>query len=240
MRLIFAACLVLSVASPVLADPINQFVESAKPQRAPLQTHWECVPIARALSGIQIFGNASTWWDQADGRFERGHAPKRGAVLTFKPYGSMRLGHVATVSRIVDDRTILVTHSNWSLINGRRGQIERNVKVIDVSPENDWTSVRVWYAPLADLGGTVWPVHGFIYPGAKAPMVLPEGAGAAAVMKDIIKRKIDSVPQAGLPARPSSAQAGERPTASKALPPEKTFKPTGRLDYLEKLLPKLK
>ncbi len=134
----------------------------------PNSSHLECVPVARAISGIQIMGNANTWWGQAEGRYSRGHEPRKGAVMTFIPHGAMKLGHVAAVSRVVDDRTVLVTHSNWSLINGRRGQIERNVKVIDVSERGDWSAVRVWYAPIQDLGTTIWPVHGFIYPGGNA------------------------------------------------------------------------
>jgi surface antigen len=126
--------------------------------------HVECVPIARQVSGIAIYGDALTWWDQAERRFARGNAPRKGAVLAFKPHGAMLLGHVAAVSKIVDHRTILVTHANWSMIDGRRGQIERNVRVVDVSDEGDWSRVRVWYAPLGDLGTTAWPVHGFIYP----------------------------------------------------------------------------
>jgi hypothetical protein len=75
----------------------------------------------------------------------------------------MELGHVAAVSRIIDSRTVLLRHANWSPINGRRGQIEKDVRAVDVSPENDWSEVRVWYAPIADLGTTRWPVNGFIY-----------------------------------------------------------------------------
>lgn len=127
------------------------------------------MPIARAQSGIAIYGDAHTWWGQADGRYSRGNMPKKGAVLAFKPHGAMTLGHVAAVSKIIDDRTILVTHANWSLINGRRGQVERDVRMIDVSEAGDWSQVRVWYAPLADLGTTHWPVHGFIYPGRATP-----------------------------------------------------------------------
>ena len=141
--------------------------------------HYECVPVARSLSGIQIRGDAHTWWGQAEGHYRRGDAPKRGAVLAFKPHGAMRLGHVAAVSRVIDDRTILVTHSNWSPINGARGQIDRDVKVVDVSDEGDWSEVRVWFAPSQALGTGVWPVHGFIYPDGKAPMQLPGAAVGA-------------------------------------------------------------
>ncbi len=43
------------------------------------------------------------------------------------------------------------------------GSIEDDVRAVDVSPDNDWSEVRVWYAPIQDLGGTHWPVTGFIY-----------------------------------------------------------------------------
>lgn len=125
----------------------------------------QCVPFARAVSGVEIRGDAHTWWDQAAGHYDRGNRPKIGAVLAFKPYGSMRLGHVAAVRKIIDDRNILVSHANWSLIEGTRGHIENNVRVVDVSEAGDWSEVRVWFDALGDLGTTHWPVHGFIYPG---------------------------------------------------------------------------
>ena len=123
----------------------------------------QCVPYARRVSGIQIYGDAHTWWDQAAGRYARGNKPRIGAVLALRPSGNMRLGHVAAVSRVVDSRTILLRHSNWSPIDGRRGQIEDNVRATDVSPENDWSQVRVWFAPIQGLGTTHWPARGFIY-----------------------------------------------------------------------------
>lgn len=128
-----------------------------------LAPYLQCVPYARERSGVQIFGDARTWWNQAAGRYKRGNTPRPGAVMTFRPTGSMVLGHVAAVSKVIDSRTVLLDHANWSPINGRRGQIERGVQAIDVSPANDWTQVRVWYAPLGDLGTTAWPVEGFIY-----------------------------------------------------------------------------
>jgi len=143
--------------------------------------YWQCAPFARLASGIQIFGNAETWWDQADGRYERGTAPVAGAVLAFKATGRMRYGHVATVTEVVDARTIRITHANWSPINGSRGQVEADVEVVDVSAANDWSEVRVWYAPLADLGTGTHPTHGFIYPDAQALELaaLRPGDGAA-------------------------------------------------------------
>lgn len=148
---------------------------------APAQAQYlQCAPFARHFSGIQLFGNAAGWWNQATGKYERGAAPKVGSVLVFKASGAMRVGHVATVSRVVDDREIRVTHANWSLIGGRRGQIERDVTVLDVSPDNDWSKVKVWYAPLRGLGTRAYPVYGFIYSG-KAPMQMAAADTAAAV-----------------------------------------------------------
>ena len=123
----------------------------------------QCVPYAREISGIEIRGNALTWWGQAAGRYARGATPQVGAVMAFKPTRAMRIGHVAMVSQIVSDREVLISHSNWSRINGRRGQIENNVRAVDVSEAGDWSKVRVWYAPLGGLGTSSYPLYGFIY-----------------------------------------------------------------------------
>ncbi len=122
----------------------------------------QCVPFARQVSGIDIRGNAKTWWGQAEGRYDRGQSPREGAVLAMPGSGRMRLGHVAMVSKIVSDREILLTHANWS----HRGGIERNVRAIDVSDKGDWSRVRIWYAGNGDLGTSSYPVSGFIYPGS--------------------------------------------------------------------------
>ena len=42
---------------------------------------WQCVTFARAHSGVEIRGNAHTWWDQAAGRYVRSSRPEVGAVL---------------------------------------------------------------------------------------------------------------------------------------------------------------
>ncbi|MBB3349147.1 MULTISPECIES: CHAP domain-containing protein [unclassified Sphingomonas] len=132
---------------------------------APAQARYlQCVPFAREVSGIEIRGNANTWWGQAAGRYERGHVPVEGAVMAFKATRGMPIGHVAMVSRVVSDREVLLTHANWS----RRGGIERDVRAIDVSPAGDWSAVRVWYAGNGDLGTSSYPLAGFIYPD-KAP-----------------------------------------------------------------------
>jgi hypothetical protein len=73
----------------------------------------------------------------------------------------MPSGHVGVVREIVDARTILIDHANWG---GREGRAEYGVPVRDVSPANDWSEVRVWYAPIQRLGTRHNPVSGFIYP----------------------------------------------------------------------------
>ena len=80
----------------------------------------------------------------------------------------MRLGHVAVVSQVLTDRVVQITHANWSRIGGARGQIERDVTVIDVSPAGDWSRVKVWYDPVRDIGSSTYPTYGFIYPDAQA------------------------------------------------------------------------
>lgn len=145
------------------AEPDTALSASDGPPTSGGLPYVQCVPYARLVSGIRIYGDAHTWWEQAAGRYARGMRPKVNAVMTFQPHGAMQLGHVAVVSRILDSRTVLLRHANWSLIGGRRGQLEDNVRAVDVSANNDWSEVRVWYAPLGDLGTTRWPLSGFIY-----------------------------------------------------------------------------
>lgn len=134
------------------------------PAQASASRYLQCVPFARDASGIDIRGNAKTWWSQAAGRYERGNVPREGSVLTLPGSGHMRLGHVAMVSKVVNAREILLTHANWS----RRGGIERNVRAVDVSDSGDWSRVKIWFARTGDLGTTSYPAYGFIYANAPA------------------------------------------------------------------------
>lgn len=118
----------------------------------------QCVPYAREKSGIGLVGNAVTWWAKAAGTYERGSRPEVGAVLNFRATGRMKLGHVAVVSQVIDSRNVQIDHANWS----SRGAISRNISVIDVSPNNDWSAVRVALAQGNDYG-SVYPTYGFIY-----------------------------------------------------------------------------
>lgn len=166
MRGFSALCVGLSALTGLLSSPAQAYIFPIFVDVKPRQVGIQCVPYARRLTGIRIFGDAWTWWDQAEGRYARGTRPRIGAIMALKPYGPMQLGHVAMVSQILDDRTVLLRHANWSPINGVRGQIEDNVRAVDVSPGNDWSAVRVWFAPLQNLGTTHWPVQGFIYKSA--------------------------------------------------------------------------
>lgn len=159
----FAACL-MTAAAMLVSTP------------AAASNYLQCVPFARAESGVDIRGNAKTWWAQAAGQYERGQEPRRGAVMAFAGTRGMPMGHVAVVKKVLNDREILIDHANWSPINGRRGQIERNVRVRDVSDAGDWSLVRVWYAPIGDLGLRANPVQGFIYSGS-APEAAPTTPG---------------------------------------------------------------
>jgi len=141
----------------------------------PAQARLQCVPYARAESGIDIHGNAKTWWAQADGRYARGQEPKVGAVLNFRPTGAMPQGHVAVVSKIIDARTIELDHANWS----RPGMIEHDALAVDVSEKGDWSVVRVWYAPSGSLGERENPTFGFIYGDAETAPVLAQGSGGS-------------------------------------------------------------
>jgi surface antigen len=129
---------------------------------------WQCAPFARFFSNIKIFGDAWTWWEQATGKYAKGFTPNSGAVLVFKPYGAMSRGHVAVVTQVLTDRIVQVTHANWSPLAGKRGQVEQDVTVVDVSANGDWSQVKVWYDPSGDLGRTVYPTYGFIYGAADA------------------------------------------------------------------------
>lgn len=171
---------------------------SLSPMGASADDYWQCVPFARLMSGIQLFGDAHTWWQQAIGKYQTGFTPKAGAVLCFKPTGRMRLGHVAVVSQVLTDRIIQITHANWSIIEGERGQVEQNVTVIDVSPAGDWSEVKVWYDPSRGLGSTTYPTYGFIYQDA--------AASKFAVAQDVaVKMAQDAANQVVAAVRPGSS-----------------------------------
>ena len=189
-------CLTAICVSAALASGVG-FAPSANAQGL------QCAQFARLFTGIQIFGNAATWWGQAMGRYARGFTPESGSVLVFRASGIMRDGHVAVVSHVLTDRIIQVTHANWSVISGHRGQVEKDVTVVDVSPDGDWSQVKVWYDPSHNLGNTVYPTYGFIYQAANR---------AAAVASQIAQAATAHVTAARAAAAPIS-MASAVPTA---------------------------
>ncbi|MGR3378536.1 CHAP domain-containing protein [Salipiger abyssi] len=116
-----------------------------------------CVPFARNASGIQIRGNAETWWGKAQGLYDRGAKPVVGAVMAFASTRGMPMGHVAVVSDVVSEREIRVDHANWT-----RNEVSLGMSIKDVSARNDWSAVRVESNPGAY--GQTYPISGFIYP----------------------------------------------------------------------------
>ena len=146
-------------AHPDLIQPglnpnfVAKAVGNAKAKRAKGQKVW-CVPFARDASGVEIKGNAGTWWDQAKGKFARGHAPVEGAVMAFSSTRKLPKGHVAVVSEVVSDREILIDHANW-----KPSQISLGMTVVDVSTKNDWSVVKV--ASAGDPVGHPYQIDGF-------------------------------------------------------------------------------
>ncbi len=178
---------------------------------AQAQDYWQCAYFARLFSGIEIFGDAWTWWQKANGKYAKGQTPQAGAVLVFRPQGAMRLGHVSVVSQVLTERVIQVTHANWSRIGGTRGQIEKNVTVVDVSPQGDWSKVKVWYDSLKDLGTSSYATHGFVYstPAQQAPTAVRGAAmtvaqNAASQMTQAIR------PNAGAPMQVIARESTDR------------------------------
>ncbi len=143
-------------------------VEAATPQ--------ECASYARERSGIALYGDAYTWWDQAEGHYAHTSAPQPGAILVLTGYAGPKHGHLAVVTRVVSPREIRVDHANW--LND--GNIYLNTPVIDVSADNDWSAVRVWNTRDGHLGGNTYPVQGFIVPSSAPAHEITEAAGTSA------------------------------------------------------------
>jgi surface antigen len=148
-------------------------------------TPYTCVPYARQVSGLRLSGDAWQWWGAARGRYAQASRPETGGVLVFSRTGRLPQGHLAVVSAVSSPRRILVTQANWLPY-----RITSNQPVLDVSPGNDWSAVRVWWPPASGWGMTVYPTKGFILPqppgaspqpvyGETAPMVMETRPPAA-------------------------------------------------------------
>ncbi|HVZ98821.1 MAG TPA: CHAP domain-containing protein [Caulobacterales bacterium] len=128
------------------------------PVMADRRAHLQCVPFARREAGIEIYGDANTWWAQAKNRYLRDRSPHEGAVAVLRGYAGAERGHVAVVREVVSERMIIVDHANW--LNG--GEITRDVPVRDVSARGDWSQVQVWNVVGGHWGGRTYTVQGFI------------------------------------------------------------------------------
>lgn len=166
MAAALAAC--ASMPAPIVgADglrgsprPALPYESDAPPRVADYAANLQCVPYAREMSGVEIYGDANTWWRQAAGRYARSHLPAPGSVIVMRGYRTATRGHVAVVTHVENERVIVVDQANW--LNG--GEISVGVPVLDVSPDNDWSQVRVWHIPGGHWGGRVYSVEGFIHP----------------------------------------------------------------------------
>lgn len=122
----------------------------------------QCVPFARRVSGIDLRGDAHSWWHKASPHYKRGNRPQAGAVLVLSKTPKLRRGHLAVVKRVVNDREIDVTHTNWGSNKKTRAVIYDSMRVQDVSPKNDWTRLRFWNRE-ANTFGLPYAAKGFIY-----------------------------------------------------------------------------
>lgn len=118
-----------------------------------------CAPFARALTGLALHGDAADWWGEASGRYARTRTPEVGGVLVFRRSGRLPSGHVSVVSAVLDDRHIHVIQANWV-----PDELDEDQLVVDVSPYNDWSEVRVWYPPIDQMGTHAYATYGFIVP----------------------------------------------------------------------------
>ena len=124
----------------------------------------QCVEYARSRSGIQIYGDAWTWWGATH---DKGSVPYAGSVMVWpKSTGVGNYGHVAYVSKVVSSNTVIIDHANWNTSTGAvDGKSYTNITVQDTSGGN-WTSVKL---QKTTSGGTVtsWtssvPLNGFVY-----------------------------------------------------------------------------
>lgn len=148
----------------------NQAAQRARPQPTQAQriAHANpggisCVPYVRQATGMAIRGNGGDWWHNAAGLYARGHRPEAGAIMAFSRTSQMHAGHVAVVQEVISAREVLIHHANWGGPGIRRGSIMSDVSVVDVSLNNDWSSVRVQVGRDQESLGRIYPIQGFIY-----------------------------------------------------------------------------
>lgn len=162
----------------------------------------QCVAYAKSASDVVLHGNARDWWHNAAGVYERGMEPKAGSVLNFRATRRMPLGHVAVVRNIVDSRTIVIDQSHWA-----QAGISHNVSVIDVSPNNDWSAVRVALNGNRNNYGSIYPTYGFIYPRSAGKGATPDSLKQEVMTAWASKMPATQLAQAPATAHPITAGA---------------------------------
>ncbi len=86
--LVLAGC-----GTPTRREPVGPV-----PGVADSEVGGSCVLYARAASGIDIRGDAFSWWNLAAGRYLRGNMPEAGAVLVLAQTDRLRPAHLAVVA----------------------------------------------------------------------------------------------------------------------------------------------
>jgi CHAP domain len=142
-----------AVAAPALPEPTVE--HSAR--------RLFCAEYARIRSGFPVFGDAKNWWERAKNLYDRATTPVAEAVMVFSTTKRLKKGHVAVVTDIVSPREVRVDQANWL----NHGEIDHSTPVLDVSPDNDWSQVRVWDVRSSQFGSHIYPLNGFI---VKAPL----------------------------------------------------------------------
>lgn len=156
-----AAC--ASGPPPVASAPRLAKATGASYATPGLPPPTQCALFAREFTGINIRGDAWTWWDLAAGQYPRSDIPKADTVLVLRATKQLKFGHVGIVKKVINPREILVTHANWGSDDPTRRIVHDSTAVVDVSPKNDWSQLRFWNAP-AHAFGKVYTAYGFIYP----------------------------------------------------------------------------
>jgi len=153
-----------TIAMPTIFEEVRLTAMAATPSAGPAPSVLEplkrlsCVPYARLRSGLQIFGDAKLWWGKAKDIYGQLATPVKEAVMVFSGTGRLKRGHVAVVTEVISPREIKVDHANWQ----NHGEIDLNMPVLDVSPDNDWTEVRVWNVNTNSFGSHIYKISGFI------------------------------------------------------------------------------
>ena len=81
-------------------------------------------------------------------------------MLVLDGYAGPERAHLAVVRTVVSPREIHVDHANW--LNS--GAIYLDDAVADVSPNNDWSLVKVFNLATGTWGTHAYGVRGFIGP----------------------------------------------------------------------------